>query len=157
MSTKVALHQALHSLNVSRALRASPPTILRSTSGRHLVRVCWWLVLTGLLLTVLIGQPVAAQESNPVCSDESGTLPSMIEGFIQLTTALGLMGLLVVWQADELSQMFTLSSEQKQALKGHKRSSMKSAAVLVLLGPVFTIAGDIMGLPVAQCVDLVPF
>ncbi|QLD91267.1 hypothetical protein HWV07_15630 [Natronomonas salina] len=110
-----------------------------------------------LLVGLLAAQPVAAQASNPVCSGESGTLPSMIEGFIQLTTALGLMGLLVVWQADELAQMFTMNPEQKRTLKQHKRGAVKSATVLVLLGPLFTIAGQLMQLPVAQCVDLIPF
>lgn len=133
------------------------PSLCSGRASKIPTRAGSCILITGLLLGIFVAQPVAAQGSNPVCSDASGTLPSMIEGFIQLTTALGLMGLLVVWQADELAEMFTLSPEQKQKLKGHKRNAMKSAAVLVLLGPVFTVAGDMMGLPVAQCVDLVPF
>lgn len=144
-------------LNSSPRIRASKYTNEWSGIGRHLARICWWPVLTGLLLSLMVGPPVAAQESNPVCSDESGTLPSMIEGSIQLTTALGLMGLLVVWQADELAEMFTFAPEQKKRLKGHKLNAMKSAAVLVLLGRVFTVAGEVMDLPVAQCVGLIPF
>ena len=157
MSIQAARLLANHPLNSSLSIRISTTFPNSSRIRSYLTRFCWLLVLTGLVLSFVAGQPVAAQEANPVCSDESGTLPIMIEGFIQMTTALGLMGLLVVWQADELAEMFTLSSDQKQALKGHKRSAMKSAAVLVLLGPVFTVAGDMMGLPVAQCVDLIPF
>jgi hypothetical protein len=81
----------------------------------------------------------------------------MIEGFIQLTTAFGLVGLIVVWQADELAEMMAFGPEQRKRLKNHKRTAMKSAAVLVLLGPVFTIAGTVMELPIAQCVNLIPF
>lgn len=114
------------------------------------------LVVAVLVFSVLATQPAVAQDSNPVCTDESGTLVNMIEGFIQLTTALGLIGLLVVWQADELADMFTLNQEQKANLKRHKVNAMKSASVLVLLGPLFTIAGNTMELPIAQCVDLVP-
>lgn len=121
------------------------------------VRVGALLVVVGLLVGILAAQPVAAQAENPVCAGESGTLPNMIEGFVQLTTALGLMGLLVIWQADELAQMATMKPEQTRALKQHKRGAMKSAAVLVLLGPLFTIAGQLMQLPVADCVNLVPF
>ncbi|TKX77069.1 hypothetical protein EXE53_28535, partial [Halorubrum sp. SD626R] len=99
-------------------------------------------------------QPVAAQ-SNAVCSADN--LPSMIEGFFQLTTALGIVGLAIVWQADSLIEMFTLNPEQKKGLKRHKRSAMKSAVVLVVLGPLYTVAGSMMGLPLAQCVDLVPW
>lgn len=122
-----------------------------------LARLGSWLLLLGLLVGLVTAQPVAAQAANPVCSGDSGTLPKMIEGFLQLTTSLGLMGLLVVWQADELAQMFTMKREQTRALKQHKYKAVKSAAVLVLLGPLFTIAGRLMELPVAQCVNLVPF
>jgi high-affinity nickel permease len=107
---------------------------------------------------LLAAQPAAAAESdNPVCQEESGTLTDMIEGFVQLTTGLGVMGLLVVWQADELMEMFTLSREQKASLKEHKRGAMKSGVVLTVLGPLFTLAGNSMNLPIAECVDLIPF
>nr|WP_276258962.1 hypothetical protein [Haloglomus sp. DT116] len=108
-------------------------------------------------------QPAAAQDNsgsgatNPICQDSSDTLAQMIEGFIQITTAIGLMGLLVVWQADSLMEMFTLSREQKAKIKEHKRGAMRSAGVLVVLGPLFSVAGSTMGLPIAQCVDLIPF
>jgi len=130
----------------------SGPSII-SDHPRRLLR---GLLLAALIFSLLAAQPAAAQDSNPVCQDDSNTLTNMIEGFIQLTTALGLVGLLVVWQADELAEMFTLSQEQKGRLKRHKISAMKSAVVLVLLGPLFTIAGGVMELPIAQCVDFVP-
>jgi len=110
--------------------------------------------LTAVFLSLFVVQPVAAQ-SNAVCSADN--LPSMIEGFFQLTTALGIVGLAIVWQADSLIEMFTLNPEQKKGLKRHKRSAMKSAVVLVVLGPLYTVAGSMMGLPLAQCVDLVPW
>jgi hypothetical protein len=81
----------------------------------------------------------------------------MIEGFFQITTALGIMGLVVVWQADSLIDMFTLDPEQKRGIKQHKRSAMKSAVILVILGPLYTVAGSIMGLPLAECVNLSPW
>lgn len=114
-------------------------------------------VVVALMLVLLVAaQPAAAQETNPICSDDSDTLTNMIEGFIQLTTALGLVGLLVVWQADELAEMFMLNQEQKRGIKRHKIGALKSASVLVVLGPLFTVAGRVMDLPIAQCVDLVP-
>lgn len=119
------------------------------------------LVFTGPALAQ-DGTPTATESggaaaANPVCSDSSGTLANMIEGFVQITTALGLMGLLVVWQADSLAEMFALTREQKAAIKRHKRGALKSATVLVVLGPLFTVAASAMGLPVASCVDLIPF
>ncbi|MFD1572264.1 hypothetical protein [Halorubrum laminariae] len=110
--------------------------------------------LTFVFLGLFAVEPVAAQD-NAVCSADN--LPSMIEGFFQLTTALGIVGLAIVWQADSLIEMFTLNPEQKKGLKRHKRSAMKSAVVLVVLGPLYTVAGSMMGLPLAQCVDLVPW
>ena len=117
------------------------------------------LVLTALLLTLIAAQPALAQDgtSNPVCQDDSGTLADMIEGFVQLTTGLGVMGLLVVWQSDSLMEIFTLNREQRTFLKQHKRTALKSTATLVLLGPLFTLAGSGMGLPIADCVNLIPF
>jgi len=112
------------------------------------------VALTIVLLSLFAVQPVAAQ-SNAVCSADN--LPSMIEGFFQLSIALGIVGLAIVWQADSLIEMFTLNPEQKKGLKRHKRSAMKSAVVLVVLGPLYTVAGSMMGLPLAQCVDLVPW
>ena len=110
------------------------------------------LVMVSLSLFAV--EPAAAQ-SNAVCSADN--LPSMIEGFFQLTTALGIVGLAVVWQADSLIEMFTITPEQKKGLKRHKRSAMKSAVVLVALGPLYTVAGSMMGLPLAECVDLAPW
>ncbi|MDZ5810528.1 hypothetical protein U4E84_04075 [Halorubrum sp. AD140] len=110
--------------------------------------------ITMVFLSVIAVEPVAAQE-NAVCSADN--LPSMIEGFFQLTTALGIVGLAIVWQADSLIEMFTLQPEQKRGLKQHKRSAMKSAVILVVLGPLYTVAGSMMELPLAECVDLVPW
>ena len=47
--------------------------------------------------------------------------------------------------------------EQKKGLKRHNRSAMKSAVVLVVIGPLYTVAGFIMELPLAQCVNLTPW
>src|SRR6056297_575753 len=110
----------------------------------------------GVLLLVAV-EPALAQETSQSAVCSADNLPEMIEGFFQLTTGLGIVGLAVVWQADSLIEMFTLDPEQKKGLKRHKRSAMKSAVVLVILGPLYTVAGAIMGLPLAQCVDLVPW
>lgn len=107
----------------------------------------------GLLLIVAV-DPALAQDS-VVCEAEG--LPEMISGFFQITTALGILGLVVVWQADSLAEMFTMNVEQKKSLKQHKRTAMKSAIILVILGPLYTVAGAAMGLPLAECVDFVPW
>ena len=112
------------------------------------------LAITAVVLSIVAVQPALAQ-SNAVCSADN--LPGMIEGFFQITTALGIVGLAVVWQADSLIDMFTINPEQKKGLKRHKRSAMKSTVILVILGPLYTVAGSVMGLPLAQCVDLAPW
>ncbi|WP_135823117.1 hypothetical protein [Halostella litorea] len=123
----------------------------QSTASSRLPRQAMFIVVALSLFAV---EPAAAQ-TNAVCSADN--LPSMIEGFFQLTTALGIVGLAVVWQADSLIEMFTITPEQKKGLKRHKRSAMKSAVVLVALGPLYTVAGSMMNLPLAQCVDLAPW
>nr|WP_317618585.1 hypothetical protein [Natronobiforma cellulositropha] len=103
---------------------------------------------------MVLVEPVTAQDSI-VCEAEQ--LPDMISGFFQITTAIGLVGLVVVWQADSLAEMFTMSPDQKKGLKQHKRTALKSAVILLVLGPLYTVAGSAMGLPLADCVDLVPW
>ncbi|PCR92664.1 hypothetical protein CP557_08080 [Natrinema ejinorense] len=106
------------------------------------------------MLLIIAVDPVLAQD-NVVCDAEG--LPGMISGFFQITTALGLMGLVVVWQVDSLVEMFTMNLEQKKNLKMHKRTALKSAVILMILGPLYTVAGATMGLPLAECVNLVPW
>ena len=127
-----------------------PKTTARNTVGLKLP----FTVAALLLITV---EPALAQQTSQSAVCSADNLPGMIEGFFQLTTGLGIVGLAVVWQADSLIEMFTLNPDQKKGLKRHKRSAMKSAVVLVILGPLYTVAGSMMGLPLAQCVDLVPW
>lgn len=117
-----------------------------SSGGRRLLGAMF-----GFLVVV---QPVAAQ-TTAVCGADK--LPGMIEGFFQLSIGLGLVGLVVVWQADSLIEMFTMDAAQKKTLKRHKLAALKSGVVLLALGPLYTVAGTTMGLPLAECVDLVPW
>ncbi|WP_221929849.1 hypothetical protein [Halorubrum cibi] len=127
-----------------------PKTTARSTVGLK-------LLFTIAALSLIAVEPALAQQTSQSAVCSADNLPGMIEGFFQLTTALGIVGLAVVWQADSLIEMFTLNPDQKKGLKQHKRSAMKSTVVLVILGPLYTVAGSMMGLPLAQCVDLVPW
>lgn len=135
------------------------PTVTRRQSGRW--PVIGRLLLTAVLLALVVPGTVAAQdttgEKSVVCQDESDTLASMIEGVVKITTGLGIIGLLVVWQAESLMSMFALGHEQKTKLKHHRNDALRSAATLVVLGPLFTVGSSVMGLPVASCVDLIPF
>ena len=126
----------------------------QTSSDRILWRVVRQLPLVLVLFSLVVIKPVVAQD-DVVC--EADQLPSMISGFFQITTALGIIGLVVVWQADSLAEMFTMSPEQKKGLKQHKRTALKSAVILLVLGPLYTVAGSTMGLPLAECVDLVPW
>ena len=126
----------------------------QTSSDRILWRVVRQLPLVLVLFSLVVIKPVVAQD-DVVC--EADQLPSMISGFFQITTALGIIGLVVVWQADSLAEMFTVNPEQKKGLKQHKRTALKSAVILLVLGPLYTVAGSTMGLPLAECVDLVPW
>ncbi|OVE82909.1 hypothetical protein [Natronolimnobius baerhuensis] len=126
----------------------------RTNSGRVPWRLVRQLSLSIVLFSLVLIKPVVAQDG-VVCEAEQ--LPDMISGFFQITTALGIIGLVVVWQADSLAEMFTVNPEQKKGLKQHKRTALKSAIILLVLGPLYTVAGSTMGLPLAECVDLVPW
>lgn len=117
-------------------------------------RVLRTSILTLGILSLVAVDPVLAQDGI-VCEAEG--LPEMISGFFQITTALGILGLVVVWQADSLVEMFTMNVEQRKDLKHHKRMALKSAVILVILGPLYTVGGAAMGLPLAECVNFVPW
>ena len=127
-----------------------PKTTIWSTVGLK-------FPFTIAVLSLMAVEPAFAQQTSQSAVCSADNLPGMIKGFFQLTTGLGIVGLAVVWQVDSLIEMFTLNPEQKKGLKRHKRSAMKSTIVLVVLGPLYTVAGSMMGLPLAQCVDLVPW
>lgn len=141
----------------SAAVRSPLPSSLRILRASTLHGRLFRIGLLSVLVFLVVALEPAAAQANPVCAEESGTLVDMIEGFIRMTTALGIMGGLVVWQAEELANIFTIDQQKVMALKQHKRGTMKSVVILVLLGPLFTVGGSAMNLPIAQCVDLVPF
>jgi hypothetical protein len=69
-----------------------------------------------LVLSLFAVEPAAAQ-TNAVYSADN--LLSIMEGFFQLTAALGIVGLAVAWQADSLIEMFTVTLDQRKGLKRH--------------------------------------
>lgn len=105
-----------------------------------------------IIFSLVAVEPALAQSA--VC-DATG-LPQMISGFFQLTSGIGLIGAVVVWQANSLAEMFTLDRDQINTLKRYRQRALKSALVLVILGPLYSVAGAMMGLPLAACVDLTP-
>lgn len=118
------------------------------------------MLLIGVVALTLLAQPVAAQSGsdNPVCGkDGMDTITGIVEGWVKLTAGLGLMGMIGAWQGDALAEMVANTPESRKKLKRHKRSVGKSGLTLIVLGPVATIAGQLMGLPITQCVNLVPF
>lgn len=127
------------------------PENTESPYNRLIIRQAVTVVV---VLGIIAVDPALAQD-DVVCEAEQ--LPGMISGFFQITTAIGIVGLVVVWQADSLAEMFTMNPEQKKGLKQHKRTALKSAVILLILGPLYTVAGSAMGLPLAECVDFVPW
>jgi hypothetical protein len=105
--------------------------------------------------TALASQPAAAQ--SVVCQDASDTLPGLIEGALLLIVGVGLMAAVVVYFADTLMEMLAFGMERRQQIKQHKRTVYKSAALLVVGGPLLAVMGPTLGLPFAECVDLIPF
>lgn len=108
----------------------------------------------GFLFVVTAIEPVAAQES-VVCQAEK--LPGMLEGFFRASTGIGVIGVVAIWQLNSAAEIFGMTPEQKKPLKQHKRAALKSGVMLAVLGPLYSVIGPMMGLPLAQCVDLAPW
>jgi len=85
------------------------PRIAPKVSRRHRVgfRQAVFIVV---VLSLFAVEPAAAQ-TNAVCSADN--LPSIIEGFFQLPTALGIVGLAVV-AGRLLIEMFTITADQSR-------------------------------------------
>ena len=116
-----------------------------------------WTRRVGLVTigTVLLSQPASAQ--SVICQDPSGTLPGLIEGAILLIVGVGIMTAVVVYFADTLLQMLAIEPPDRDQIRAHKRTVYKSTALLVVAGPLLAVMGPTLGLPFAQCVDLIPF
>lgn len=150
----------LTDLNIREPSGNNPSVLVVKAIAAHRGR-CRWLRAAGLsilIALVVVVTPAAAvppSSTNPICS--AAKLPGIIEGFFQLTTAIGIMGLVLVWQVDTVIEMFRPAPEQREAVKRHKRTAAKSAGIVTVLGPLYTVAGSIMGLPLATCVNLAPW
>ncbi|RQG95537.1 hypothetical protein EA473_08805 [Natrarchaeobius chitinivorans] len=132
----------------------SPPHPKELSAVKYRIRrIVFRVVVSGIALSIIAAQPALADDV--LCDTEQ--LPELVSGFFQITTTLGIVGLVVVWQADSFMEMFTASPEQKRGLKQHKRSALKSAVILLILGPLYTVAASVMGLPLGDCINLVPW
>ncbi|ELZ27056.1 hypothetical protein C474_16939 [Halogeometricum pallidum JCM 14848] len=101
--------------------------------------------------------PALAQTTDQSIVCQADGLSTMISGFFQLTTGLGVIGLVIVWQGNSLMEMFSFGLDAREKIKRHKRTAFKSTGMLLVLGPLYTVAGSTMGLPLASCVDLAPW
>lgn len=113
------------------------------------------ILLFALLLIAV--DPALAQTTDQSIVCQADGLSTMISGFFQLTTGLGVIGLVVVWQGNSLMEMFSFGIDAREKIKRHKRTAFKSTGMLLVLGPLYTVAGSTMGLPLASCVDLAPW
>jgi hypothetical protein len=130
----------------------------RETTGTTpIARAAARLIGYGLVLCLLASTPVAAAENASSFLCEAEKLPAMIEAVFRLTTVAGVIGLITVWQGSAFLEVFTLSPEQKLALKNHRRKAFKSTLILVSIGPLFSVVGPSIGLPLASCINLVPW
>lgn len=106
-------------------------------------------------LSVVPATALAAAEPVVLQSELCNTnIPTYLTGFLQITTVLGLVGAIAVWQADTLAEVLTMNPAQKRNLRSHKRSAAKAAVTLLLIGPVSWALVQAMGLPMASCFDL---
>jgi hypothetical protein len=84
-------------------------------------------------------------------------LGNAVQGFFKITTALGLVGVGIIWQFDALAGLLSLSPQRKKELKEHRREALGSGATLLLIGPLFTFANNAMSLGLrTNCLDLIP-
>jgi len=88
----------------------------------HCTEYCWnEAPLTIAALSLIAVEPALAQQTSQSAVCSADNLPGMIEGFFQLTTGLGIVGLAVVWQADS-------SSRCSRSIQTRRRDSSATSA-----------------------------
>jgi hypothetical protein len=109
------------------------------------------VLVVGFVL-VAFNTPVAAQTNTTAICQQSG-LENAINGFLSLTTGVGLIGALGMYKFNVLVEILAMNPEQKKQLKRKKNDIKKGVILLVGSGPLFGLAGSLMGLPIASCVN----
>lgn len=119
------------------------------------------LATTGLevvLLLTIATIPVAATgpSDNPVCN--TGMIPSLMNTGIQLSIwgAGGVMFLTYVG-TNALESIPFISQEQREMLKSARGTAIRRGFLVFLAGPVFTLFANAADIPLASCINFVPF
>lgn len=102
-----------------------------------------------------------ATNASSITDDYNGAvhthIGSAIETLVQLMFALGIVGVFIVWQGSAIGSIVTMDRSQKRKLKNYRGSALKSFAILLLIGPIFTVLQTAMSLQSAGCIGLSPF
>jgi hypothetical protein len=125
-----------------------------SSTGWFTARKAFLTMFSLTVLSMVAVQPVMGQ-ATIVCNGGSATqLGELLQRFFQLTTLVGILGVFAIWQGGSLAEIITLSQKQKRNIKQHKSSSLKAAVVLVLIGPLFSVASSGLVGGSMDCLDL---
>lgn len=139
----------------------------------NLTRIVSIALALTVLLTIGTGAALAADDPDEIdkndsmfCNKEgpSGTsapydwtgtptpIGSVVETFISLLFGIGLLGVFVVWQGSAIGNILSLDRNQKRRIKRYRGSATKSFAILVIIGPLFTILTNVLGMKAVDCI-----
>lgn len=107
---------------------------------------------TVVLLLVAVDPAAAAQSTTQAfCNSALG------EKLGQLFTLLEIAGValaLIAYKWNAIQGMLSTSAESRKQVKQHRANIKKSAAVLILIGPVYLLLANVLGLPGLECIPL---
>lgn len=111
----------------------------------------------GILTTgsAVLSQPVTAQRA--ICQEALSIPPGLIEGAIVLLVGVGISIAVIVYLATGLLGMVEIGPVGRQQVDQHKRVAYRSAALLIIGGPLLVVVGRLLELPSTECIDLIPF
>jgi uncharacterized membrane protein len=105
--------------------------------------------------SAVLSQPVTAQSA--ICQEALSLPPRLIEGAIVLLVCVGISIAVTVYLATTLLGMVDIGPVGRQQVDQHKRAAYRSAALLIIGGPLLAVVGRLFKIPSTGCIDLIPF
>lgn len=131
-------------------------TVFVSPSRESLLLVGFGIQLALLLTVATLPVAAAGSGDNPICN--TGMIPGLMNVGIQLSIWGAGGGMFLTYVGtNALESVPFISQEQREALKSARGTAIRRGLLVFLAGPVFTLIANAADIPLAECIEFVPF
>lgn len=115
-------------------------------------------VTLGVLILALVGvEPALAATTQQSVLCQAKFIPNLLNTIIQLSIFGSGAFAFVTYVGTSSLQSLPISDDRKQVLKQKRGDALVSAGKTFAVGPIVMILINVAGLPIANCLTLVPF